>query len=705
MNIKNLRLNKKKKNNLLEKLNKINQLSLKERRLKVINELKKETLNFEELDFLLLMDNTNENLLYRYLLSLNKNNVYDEIERFSYFINPSKIKDLLCKLPGNHNLGFRNITNKTLFFQFLSAIKEGNQTIINKKVSIINIADNEMDDNNQPFNISFNLEAFYYHISCLLATKIEKEKERGETKFTKYLNGLKRYLFSLSNELNEYEQSLCDENKDFKKFLTIIFSIINYDYDNIEKFSQVPIILDKKPNEEDLKIRISMEIKDIKERFGEEEVEEFKKAIKNIKIFHTIKNISHIDDKIYIPEECYLYEYIIENNIFKKYESKIISLLNIIYKSDLFKQLVRIIYDEYNVNKFYFEENDFIKDFWDNNIIFVPFNIEKVSGFSYKDTFTILFCIYKIRHFKSDIENEIFTLGAFIRVLIHESFGHLVVANIFYMFYANINDYNNYNTPKIESQIENLNKTNFCEYIGDTLAEIFFQNLDAIEQNDSINSIELEYSKKALNDSMKKNLQEKYEKIIGKNYAKELIEKLEEKIDIQTVSIKNNDDNLPRMSKQIVDILINIISKEFNDYIANLNESQIKHNESGNFVEFLLFNDFSQFMTLKNCLFLLNEENYNIKNFLFFRSEFKSLIKKNNDDFIKELNATKRIFSDLFSKYSSLFGQDKNAYYNLNIPESFRGNFGDNLNRKCEAFQCLNFGRRFDKKLQLSSEN
>ena len=403
MNIKNLRLNKKKKNNLLEKLNKINQLSLKERRLKVINELKKETLNFEELDILLLMDNTNENLLYRYLLSLNKSNVYDEIERFSYFINPSKIKDLLCKLPGNHNLGFRNITNKTLFFQFLSAIKEGNQTIINQKLSIINIADNVMDDNNQPFNISFNPEAFYYHISCLLATKIKREKERGETKFTKYLNGLKRYLFSLSNELNEYEQSLCDEKKDFKKFLTIIFSIINYDYDNIEKFSQVPIILDKKPNEEDLKIRISMEIKDIKESFGEKEVEEFKNAIKNIKIFHTIKNISHIDDKIYIPEECYLYEYIIENNIFKKYESKIISLLNIIYKSDLFKQLVRIIYkDEYNVNKFYFEENDFIKDFWDNNIIFVPFNIEKESDFSYKDTFTIFFCIYKIRHFKSD---------------------------------------------------------------------------------------------------------------------------------------------------------------------------------------------------------------------------------------------------------------------------------------------------------------
>lgn len=702
-NKKMIRLYNKKNNKLFEKLKEINKLSLRERRQKTMNELKKEKLNFEELDSLLLMDNTNESLLYRYILSLDKGDAYDEIKRFSYFINPSKIKEFQCKLLGNHNLGFRNITNKEFFYQFLSTIKKENQTTINQKLSIINSADNVMEINNQPFDIKFNLEAFYFHISCLLVTKIEREKEGGKTMFTNYLDGLKNYLFSLSDELNEYEQGQYNEKKYLKRFLTIIFSIINYDYENRDKFSQVPKIL-KKPDEEDLKLEILVAIKEIKEKFGEKEVKEFKKAIENKNIFCSFKNVSYIDNKIYIPEECYLYDYLIENNIFKKYESKIISLLNIIYKSDLFKQLVRIIYqDEYKANKFYFEENDFIKDFWDNNIIFVPFNIEKVSGFSYKDTFTIFFCIYKIRHFKSEIENEIFTLGAFIRVLIHESFGHLVIANIFYLFYANINGYNNYYTPKINSQMKNLNKTNLCKYIGDILAEIFFQNLDIIEQGASKNSIELE-SKKGFNDSMKIKLQKNYEIIIGKDYAKALIEKLEENIDIQTVNIKNKE-NSSEMSKQIVDILVNLISKEFDDYMASLNSAQIKRNESGNFVEFLLFNDFSQYMTLKNCLFLLNEENYNIKNFLYFRSEFKSLNKKDNDAFIQELNSAKRIFSDLFSEYSSLYENTKIKSNDLNTPQSFREIYGDNLNRKYEAFQCFNFGRRFDKKLQLLSEN
>ena len=78
MNVKKrFRLHKNKMNNLIEKLKEINKLSLKERRQKVMDELKKENLNLEELDILLLMDNTNENLLYRYIISLNKDDFYD----------------------------------------------------------------------------------------------------------------------------------------------------------------------------------------------------------------------------------------------------------------------------------------------------------------------------------------------------------------------------------------------------------------------------------------------------------------------------------------------------------------------------------------------------------------------------------------------------------------------------------------------------
>ena len=112
-------------------------------------------------------------------------------------------------------------------------------------------------------------------------------------------------------------------------------------------------------------------------------------------------------------------------------------------------------------------------------------------------------------------------------------------------------------------------------------------------------------------------------------------------------------------------------------------------------------------MTLKNCLFLLNEKNYN-KNFLFFRSEFKKLNVKNNDEFINELKDTQFIFSKLFNEYCLLYEKTRINNNNLNTPQSFRESYGDNLNKKFEAPKCINFGRNKEdlmKQLQLLSEN
>ena len=67
----------------------------------------------------------------------------------------------------------------------------------------------------------------------------------------------------------------------------------------------------KEPSEENINMVISLEINKIKERFGEEEADESKKAVENKKIFYLIKNIECIDQKIIIPEESYLYDYTI----------------------------------------------------------------------------------------------------------------------------------------------------------------------------------------------------------------------------------------------------------------------------------------------------------------------------------------------------------------------------------------------------------
>ena len=115
-----------------------------------------------------------------------------------------------------------------------------------------------------------------------------------------------------------------------------------------------------------------------------------------------------------------------------------------------------------------------------------------------------------------------------------------------------------------------------------------------------------------------------------------------------------------------------------------------KVNDSGNFVEFLLFNDFTQDMNLKQCLFLLDEDSYKNTNLFKFRSEFKNLNFKENKDFLASTNKDKKIFANLFSQFASLYESDGYIYNNFISLKSFRGNNGDSLNKRYESFQCFN---------------
>ena len=650
-------------------------LTLKQRKQEVQNELKKENLDLENLHYLLLLDNTNEDLLYRYMLALkNESFIINAMKRYSCFMSVKNIKKIQEELFNNRNKGFRNISFKKLFFDLLYAIYDNDKTLINTKLSTIRYIIVHSLFNNQPFDLN-NMEIFYYHLCSSFMEQVEINKKKN---FEEYIETINNYVKTISDVLNKYRnEDYEEEKKNLKKFLTIFFSIISLDKENNYQISQVAVILKEPLSDEEWKTIIEVEKLRFKTRFINAS-EEIDKLILDKNIYCDIINFKYSNGKIEIPEECYLYDYISEHNIFKKYEDKLIKFLNIILKSDLFRDLVKMIYRAENENmKYFFDEEMTVEEFWNDKIIFVPFKIKRVSGFSYKETLSIFFSFYKFQYFESDLENEIFTLGAFVRVIIHEFFGHLMISYFYFMFYANSKDKkSNYNSPRMEDQIKELNKTVLYKALGDALSNIFYNSLMEVEEKDAL-------SEKLIN---------KFEVILGKEYAKKLTQKLLEDKDIDRTKIKER--KLSELSIKIIDLLIEFISNDFDVYTNNLTTNQIKYKEveSGNLVEFLLFNNFDQYITLKECLFILNEAAYVKTNIFKFHSEFKNLKQRKNDDFINELDQEQKIFKDLFSKYNSFYKKNKNINDDLTSPKSFRENCDENLNKKIESFKCFNFG-------------
>ena len=528
------------KNNKNEEFKKLSKLSIRERKKKVISELKKEDLTTLQLNNLLYICNTNEELIYRYILSLkeeidkgaldNKTIISDEIKQYSNYMSINKLNDLKQIIYGNSDMGFRNNSYKTIFFNFLKIIKKDNMVELKKILGKLNVAIKEGKLNNQPFDLD-NFEALYFYFCLLLSSQIEHNSNEME----EYFEDLKR-LVSKLKEIDEYlkNDNYEIEKKDTKKFLIIIFAILNLDAHNYEDISQVITILNP-PSLDEKNEMISATYKRIKREFDLEIAKNFKEEVeKNNNFFSLDYKFVKDTKKIELLEESYLYNYIIENNVFKKYEDKIIKLLDIIFTSDLIKQLLRVVYGEdYEKIEHNLEKDYPIQKFWENVILFVPFKIKKVSGFSYRNLFKIFFSLYKLKHFTTDLEDEIFTLGAFVRTLMHERLGHFIVSYIFFMFYANSKDKDEYYySPRMDSKMKNLNKKNFIELIGITLAKIESDIIN--KDNNDIKGNEGSNNLDNINDNFTKEyyeilenkLLEKFKDIIGNEYAKMLSQKL-----------------------------------------------------------------------------------------------------------------------------------------------------------------------------------
>jgi hypothetical protein len=346
-----------------------------------------------------------------------------------------------------------------------------------------------------------------------------------------YLSNLRHFLSQL-NVLKNYKtyESYNEEKNNINKFLIICFAILNLDYQNNPEIFQLIEVFDTTSNDKK-KDAINFCLLKMKRLFKPEIVTEFENKI-NINDINISLNYKNYKNKIKISESSYLYHYIIKNNIYKIYEKEIIGLLKLIYKSDLIKYLCKALYPQ--KMKYIFEEENFVENLWKKIIIFVPFKIKSVSGFTYREFFKIFISIYKICYFNSEIEDIILTFGSFIRTLIHESLGHLFISYIFFMFYANQREkeYINYNSPRIIEQMESLDKVDYIEFIGIKLAEIANSILKNEKNDLSKNENENEQpnndkknSEKASNELLENKLSGKLKKIIGIEYAKILAKK------------------------------------------------------------------------------------------------------------------------------------------------------------------------------------
>ena len=211
----------------IEEMDEKNKLSLRSRKEKVKAELKKNNLTTIQLSFLLGLDNLNEDLIYNYIVSLDKDAYKEEINAisneskiitsipqtepqddvdhairdYSNYISVTKLQKIKQKIFGKANKGYRNISFKALFFNILLDLKQEKTNNLKINLGKLNVAIKARKRNNQPFDID-NFEAFYFFLCTLLSSQIQKNKNKKD----KYFKDLKTFISKIK-EIDEYAKS------------------------------------------------------------------------------------------------------------------------------------------------------------------------------------------------------------------------------------------------------------------------------------------------------------------------------------------------------------------------------------------------------------------------------------------------------------------------------------------------------------------
>ena len=151
------------------------ELHLIERKKKVKEDLKNQNIKQEELKILLLCDNTNADLIYKYILSLDEEQSFSEILKYSNYLSIKKIEQLRLNISAEFDLFFRKIPFKVLFFNFLFSLENLNESTLDYQIGVLKTSIKQRVINNQPYDVD-NLEALYYYFCVLLSKQIEGNK-------------------------------------------------------------------------------------------------------------------------------------------------------------------------------------------------------------------------------------------------------------------------------------------------------------------------------------------------------------------------------------------------------------------------------------------------------------------------------------------------------------------------------------------------
>lgn len=381
--------------------------NLKQKRLEVLNTIKNFVINKNDLDAnfiefirMLIKDNTNKDLIIKYLNYLQKyeNKLkYEFIDKFNDEYNYYKIMFDDKELKDNNFVTKGRHSEKDLFFTILDSIRniDINQDIL-KDQCFLNIEEKikKIQIFNQP--IKFENKELYWHRNCfIIYYSLKKIKDINDEE--KRIETFKLMQNSINNITNRklFQKDYINNNK---ILLTCLLSLIalpqNDDYCNFN----LNLIESKDPDKNAKLEKYQMNISNDNEKIYEQIIDEDICA----------KNLILKTEKKLDLEEIELKNYDEIEKYFKKIIDieKVNKLLSKIFCSNVIKEAFKILYPAFY--KFPFKDQNEALEFINDNFNYVPYKSLKTGAITEKYTLEVYYFLQakKIFFNKANLNQE-----------------------------------------------------------------------------------------------------------------------------------------------------------------------------------------------------------------------------------------------------------------------------------------------------------